>query len=31
MGHPEGFAVLTVRGETIEWSYQTYGWKAAAA
>ncbi len=28
-GHPEGFAVLTVRGETIQWEYRTYGWKAS--
>jgi 3',5'-cyclic-AMP phosphodiesterase len=25
-GHPEGFAVLRVRGESVEWSYRTYGW-----
>jgi len=30
MGHPEGFAVLRVNGERIEWSYQTFGFKAEA-
>ncbi len=30
MGHPEGFAVLTVKGDTIAWEYRTYGWKAEA-
>lgn len=27
-GHPEGFAVLTVRGGEIEWRYETYGFVA---
>ena len=31
MGHPEGFAVYTVQGDQIEWSYRTYGWQAATA
>jgi 3',5'-cyclic-AMP phosphodiesterase len=26
LGHSEGFAVLRVRGESVEWSYKTYGW-----
>ena len=30
MGHPEGYGLLTVRGEEIEWEYRTYGWEAAA-
>ncbi len=30
MGHPEGYAVLTVEGESIRWEYKTYGWKARA-
>jgi 3',5'-cyclic AMP phosphodiesterase CpdA len=29
MGHPEGFGLLTVRGDEIEWDYRTYGWDAA--
>jgi len=29
MGHPEGFAVFTIQGDQIEWSYRTYGWQAA--
>jgi len=29
MGHPEGFAVYTIQGDQIEWSYRTYGWQAA--
>ncbi|HVO98113.1 MAG TPA: metallophosphoesterase [Bryobacteraceae bacterium] len=28
LGHPEGFGVLTVRGEQISWEYRTYGFKA---
>jgi Icc protein len=31
LGHPEGFAVLTVKGDTISWEYKTYGWKAAVS
>ncbi|MGD1977570.1 MAG: metallophosphoesterase [Gammaproteobacteria bacterium] len=27
-GTPEGFTVLTLRGERIDWEYVTYGWKA---
>ncbi len=27
-GTPEGFAVLTLRGERIDWEYVSYGWKA---
>jgi 3',5'-cyclic-AMP phosphodiesterase len=27
-GHPEGFGVITVRGEELSWRYVTYGWKA---
>jgi Icc protein len=27
-GHPEGFGLLTVKGDQIEWEYKTYGWKA---
>jgi 3',5'-cyclic-AMP phosphodiesterase len=27
-GHPEGFGVLTVRGNEIEWRYETYGFVA---
>jgi 3',5'-cyclic AMP phosphodiesterase CpdA len=30
LGFPEGFAVLTVKGEEISWRYETYGWQAAA-
>lgn len=29
-GHPEGFGLLTVKGDTINWEYRTYGWKAEA-
>lgn len=28
LGHPEGFAVLTVKGDAIAWRYETYGFKA---
>ena len=28
LGHPEGFGVLTVRGEAIDWRYETYGFVA---
>jgi 3',5'-cyclic AMP phosphodiesterase CpdA len=28
-GHPEGFAVIQVKGGEVRWSYRTYGWKAA--
>jgi 3',5'-cyclic AMP phosphodiesterase CpdA len=28
-GDPEGFGVLTVKGEAVRWEYRTYGWKAA--
>jgi Icc protein len=28
LGHPEGFAVLTVTGDTIAWRYETYGFHA---
>jgi 3',5'-cyclic-AMP phosphodiesterase len=31
MGHAEGFAVYTIRGDQIEWAYHTYGWQAATA
>lgn len=27
-GHPEGFAVLTVRGAEVQWRYETYGFVA---
>jgi hypothetical protein len=27
-GHPEGFGVITVRGDAIEWRYGTYGFVA---
>jgi hypothetical protein len=27
-GHPEGFAVLTVRGDEVQWRYETYGFIA---
>ena len=30
LGHPEGYAVLTVEGESIRWEYKTYGWRARA-
>ncbi len=30
LGHPEGFGLLTVKGDSIEWEYKTYGWKAEA-
>jgi Icc protein len=29
MGHSEGFAVYTVKGDQVEWAYHTYGWQAA--
>jgi 3',5'-cyclic AMP phosphodiesterase CpdA len=29
LGHPEGFGVLTARGEEVSWEYRTYGFKAA--
>ncbi len=29
-GHPEGFGVLTVNGDAIEWRYETYGFNAQA-
>ncbi len=29
MGHPEGFAVIDVKGDELSWRYATYGWKAA--
>lgn len=28
MGHPEGFGVLTVKGDQIAWRYETYGFHA---
>lgn len=28
LGHPEGFAVLTVKGDTVSWRYETYGFVA---
>lgn len=28
LGHPEGFGVLTVRGQEIAWEYRTYGFQA---
>jgi 3',5'-cyclic-AMP phosphodiesterase len=31
IGHPEGYAMLRVRGESIEWTYQTYGWTPRSA
>lgn len=31
MGHPEGFAVYTVQGDQVTWSYRTYGWQAVPA
>jgi 3',5'-cyclic AMP phosphodiesterase CpdA len=30
-GHPEGFGVLTVRGDRIDWRYETYGFVADPA
>jgi len=27
-GHPEGFGVLTVRGDDVQWRYETYGFVA---
>ncbi len=30
LGHPEGFGLLTVKGDSINWEYKTYGWKAEA-
>jgi 3',5'-cyclic AMP phosphodiesterase CpdA len=27
MGHPEGFAVYTIDGGRIHWTYRSYGWK----
>lgn len=30
MGHPEGFGLLRVRGEEIEWEYRLYGFRAGA-
>lgn len=30
-GHPEGFAVVTVNGETLSWRYETYGFVALPA
>jgi hypothetical protein len=27
-GHPEGFAVYTIEGDRIQWSYHAYGWRA---
>lgn len=29
LGHPEGFAVYTIQGDQVEWSYHSYGWQAA--
>jgi 3',5'-cyclic-AMP phosphodiesterase len=31
MGHPEGFGVLTVKGDQINWRYETYGFRADPA
>jgi 3',5'-cyclic AMP phosphodiesterase CpdA len=28
MGHPEGFAVYTIEGGQVQWSYHSYGWHA---
>ena len=28
-GSPEGFAVLTAKGENLSWEFRTYGWQAA--
>ena len=30
LGHPEGFGVLTVKGQEISWRYETYGFQAVA-
>jgi 3',5'-cyclic AMP phosphodiesterase CpdA len=30
-GHPEGFGVLTVRGDEVQWRYETYGFVADKA
>ena len=29
LGHPEGFAVVTVKADTVSWRYETYGFIAA--
>lgn len=31
MGHPEGFALITVKGSNLSWEYRTYGWTAQEA
>lgn len=31
LGHPEGFALLTVKDDAISWEYRTYGWQAATS
>ena len=31
LGHPEGFGVLTVKGDEISWRYETYGFAAASS
>lgn len=30
LGHPEGFAVVTVAGDSVRWEYRTYGFQARA-
>jgi len=30
-GHREGFAVYTIEGDEVRWSYQSYGWQAATS
>ena len=27
-GTPEGFGVMTLRSERVDWDYHTYGWQA---
>ena len=31
LGHPEGYGVVSVDGDTLTWRYETYGWQAATA
>lgn len=28
LGFPEGYAVITVKGEQVSWKFESYGWKA---
>ncbi|GAI95274.1 unnamed protein product [marine sediment metagenome] len=28
LGHPEGFVIVDVEGDTFNWKYETYGWTA---